>query len=197
MAALDLDHAECATQVFGVILDKLSRVKATSGATAQSLALHALILALGAGPALPQAVLERIENLWRDANGTAAPLLHAMFASQQWDDLGAALGVLLAQGVDPDCRGPAGCTPLMVAASSARLDIMETLLCAGADITATDDAGRSVSDYARDVERVAGRDTARITCAFLDDWRAKSALNNLLAVPAQWYGEARNVSHKE
>lgn len=62
------------------------------------------------------------------------------------DDDGVAL--VLSEGVDINCRGDMGLTPLHTAIDVSRLDYVEFLLANGADVTLIDEFGRSARDLA-------------------------------------------------
>jgi ankyrin repeat protein len=59
---------------------------------------------------------------------------------------------LLDMGVAIDTRGSFGATPLMVAAGSGSVEVVELLLDRGADRTLKDDAGKTALDYLSSAE---------------------------------------------
>ena len=67
-------------------------------------------------------------------------------------NLGLLVSMLFEVGMSPDTRLAGGITPLMIAASCGHIEIVETLIQAGADVNKTDDNGLTVLDILLDKE---------------------------------------------
>ena len=67
-------------------------------------------------------------------------------------DVGILVSMLFEVGMSPDTRLAGGMTPLMIAASCGHIEIVETLIQAGADVNKTDDNGLTVLDILLDKE---------------------------------------------
>ncbi|MFP4113671.1 MAG: ankyrin repeat domain-containing protein [Spirochaetota bacterium] len=94
-------------------------------------------------------VVQRLINAGADPNGSCgengvSPLCEAASLG-----LETVLGVLLAQGADPNQVTADGQTALMLAASRGHVDLIDTLLKAGADPSRVDSLGMNAAEYAR------------------------------------------------
>jgi len=94
-----------------------------------------------------RALVERGANVNAKGNSGGTPLHSAAMGAR--DDSAQVVSLLISNGADVNARTVAGVTPLHIACGKCKKDIIEALICGGADVHAKDDFGRTLSDYAR------------------------------------------------
>ena len=67
-------------------------------------------------------------------------------------DIGTLVSMLFEVGMSPDTPLVGGITPLMIAASCGHIDIVDTLIQAGADVNATDDEGNTALEITKNIK---------------------------------------------
>ena len=67
-------------------------------------------------------------------------------------DIGTLVSMLFEVGMSPDTPLVGGITPLMIATSCGRIDIVETLIQAGADVSKTNDEGKTALEIAEGID---------------------------------------------
>ena len=67
-------------------------------------------------------------------------------------DIGTLVSMLFEVGMSPDTPLVGGITPLMIAASCGHIDIVETLIQAGADVSKTNDEGKTALEIAEGID---------------------------------------------
>ena len=86
---------------------------------------------------------------WMAVTEHSRPAMSPMFRMALVSGSAAAVLLHLRRGADRDGRDGAGSTPLMIAAARGRLEVCELLIAEGADIRATDAAGRDALALAK------------------------------------------------